>query len=205
MAYFLVILAAYIAGSIPNAILVGKLWKGIDVREHGSGNVGATNVFRVLGAGPGAVVLLLDALKGVIGVYFGIIWLGAGWGPVLGGLVVMAGHNWPIWLRFKGGRGVATGLGVILMLVPKITLIVIGVFALIVYITRYVSLGSIIAAILVPLLMLLFHESLPVLVFGMVASLFVVIRHRANIGRLLSGTELKIFWGDKSSSDTEKR
>jgi len=203
--YLMVIFAAYLAGSIPSAIIVGKLWKGIDVRQHGSGNIGATNVFRVLGAGPGAVVLCLDALKGVIGVYFGMVWLGGGWGPVLGGLIAVAGHNWPIWLSFKGGRGVATGLGVILMLVPKITVIVTCVFALVVYFTRYVSLGSIIAALSVPLLMLLFHETLPVLIFGLVASSFVVIRHRANIGRLLNGTELKISWGKESSSDAEKR
>jgi glycerol-3-phosphate acyltransferase PlsY len=124
---------------------------------------------------------------------------------VLGGLVAVAGHNWPIWLSFKGGRGVATALGVILMLVPKITLIVVCIFALVVYFTRYVSLGSIAAAVLVPLLMLWFREPLSVLVFGVVASFFVVIRHRANIGRLMKGTELKISWGGKSSSDAEKR
>jgi acyl phosphate:glycerol-3-phosphate acyltransferase len=203
--YLMVIFTAYLVGSIPSAIIVGKLWKGIDVRQHGSGNIGATNVFRVLGAGPGAVVLILDALKGVSGVYLGMIWLGEGWGPVLGGLVAVAGHNWSVWLGFKGGRGVATALGIIIMLVPKISLIVICVFALIVYFTRYVSLGSIVAAVLVPLLMLWFSEPLPVLVFGFVAAFFVVIRHRANIGRLMNGSELRISWGGKSSNDIEKR
>lgn len=204
MTYLAVFLAAYLVGSIPNAIIVGKLWKGIDVRQHGSGNIGATNVFRVLGAGPGAVVLFLDALKGVIGVYFGMLWLHTGWGLVFGGIVAIIGHNWPVWLKFKGGRGVATGLGVITMLVPKITLIVLSVFILVVYFTKYVSLGSIVAAVLVPLLMLGFGEQLPILVFGIVGSIFILIRHRANIGRLLNGTELKISWGAKSE-DAEKR
>jgi acyl phosphate:glycerol-3-phosphate acyltransferase len=205
VAYLQVILLSYLVGSIPSAIIVGKLWKGIDVREHGSGNIGATNVFRVLGAGPGIVVLLLDALKGGIGAYCGTIWLGPGWGAVLGGIVAIIGHNWPVWLKFKGGRGVATGLGVIATLVPQITLVVLLVFIGIVYVTRYVSLGSIVAAVLVPPLMLVFHEPLPYLVFGIVASFFVVIRHHANIQRLLNGTELKISWGKKSADDPQKR
>jgi glycerol-3-phosphate acyltransferase PlsY len=205
VAYLQVVLLSYLVGSIPNAIIVGKLWKGIDVREHGSGNIGATNVFRVLGAGPGIVVLLLDALKGGIGAYLGTLWLGPGWGAVLGGIVAIIGHNWPVWLKFKGGRGVATGLGVIATLVPQITGIVLLVFIGIVYTTRYVSLGSIISAVLVPPLMFIFHEPLPYIVFGLVASFFVVIRHRANIQRLLNGTELKISWGKKSTDDPQKR
>lgn len=202
--YLKVALLAYLVGSIPNAIIIGKAWKGIDVREHGSGNIGATNVFRVLGAGPGLVVLILDALKGSLGAYFGIVLIGEGWGPVIGGIMAMVGHNWPVWLKFKGGRGVASGLGVIATLVPQITLIVLGVFMLVVYITRYVSLGSIVSAALVPLLMILFKEPTPYFVFGCIAALFVIIRHWANMRRLWNGTELKISWGRKSTDEPER-
>lgn len=205
LVYVKVLLLSYLIGSIPNAIIVGKLWKGIDVREHGSGNIGATNVFRVLGAGPGLLVLFLDAVKGSLGVYFGLLWLGEGWGSVLGGIMAIVGHNWPLWLKFKGGRGVATGLGVIATIVPKITLIVLGVFIVIVYITRYVSLGSILCAALVPLLMILFREPLPYLIFGFVAGSFVIIRHWENMQRLWKGTELKISWSRKTNEEPEKR
>lgn len=204
MNYLLVVLLAYLAGSIPNAVIIGKAWKGIDVREHGSGNVGATNVFRTLGAGPGLLVLGLDALKGSLGVYFGLIWIGQGWGAVLGGMMAIVGHNWPVWLKFKGGRGVASGLGVIATIVPKITLIILVVFALIVYVTRYVSLGSIVCAALVPLLMVFFKEPLPYQILGFVAGLFIIIRHWPNLRRLWKGTELKISW-DKKKTETEER
>jgi glycerol-3-phosphate acyltransferase PlsY len=203
--YLKVILLAYLVGSIPNAIIIGKAWKGIDVREHGSGNIGATNVFRVLGAGPGLLVLGLDALKGSLGVYFGLLWIGEGWGAVLGGIMAIVGHNWPVWLKFKGGRGVASGLGVIAMIVPKITLIILAVFILTVFITRYVSLGSIICAALVPLLMVLFKEPLPYLILGFVAGSFIIIRHWGNVQRLWNGTELKISWDKKKTEETEKR
>ncbi len=192
--YLKVVLFSYLAGSIPNAIIIGKLWRGIDVREHGSGNIGATNVFRVLGAAPAITALCLDALKGSLGVYLGTLWLGPGWGSVLGGIMAIMGHNWPVWLKFKGGRGVASGLGVIAAIVPKITLIVLAVFLLVVYTTRYISLGSIICAALVPLLMVVFSEPQPYQLFGFVAGFFVIIRHRANIQRLWQGTELKISW-----------
>lgn len=202
--YFKVILFSYVVGSIPNAIIVGKLWRGIDVREHGSGNIGATNVFRVLGAAPGITVLCLDALKGILGVYLGTLWLGPGWGSVLGGIMAIVGHNWPVWLKFKGGRGVASGLGVITAIVPKITLIVLAVFILVVYTTRYVSLGSILCAALVPLLMVVFKEPQPYQIFGFVAGFFVIIRHSANIQRLWQGTELKISWR-KTKEQSEER
>lgn len=205
LVYLKVALVGYLIGSIPNAIIIGKLWKGIDVREHGSGNIGATNVFRVLGVGPGLAVLCLDAFKGALGAYCGLLWMGVGWGSVLGGIMAIAGHNWPIWLKFKGGRGVASGLGVIATIVPKITLIILGVFMLIVYTTRYVSLGSIVCAALVPILMFLFKEPLPYLIFGCVAGAFVIIRHWANVQRLLKGTELKIVWKKKLTEKIEKR
>lgn len=196
---------AYLVGSIPNAILIGKAWKGIDVREHGSGNIGATNVFRILGAGPGLVVLCLDALKGSLGVFLGFFFAGPGWGPVLGGIMAIVGHNWPVWLKFKGGRGVASGLGVIAAIAPKITLIILVVFICVVFTTRYVSLGSIICAALVPVLMVLFKEPLPYIVFGCVAGFFVITRHWPNVQRLRQGTELKISWSKKITDKNEER
>jgi len=193
MSVGLTILLAYLIGSIPNGLIVGKYMCGVDIRQFGSKNIGATNAYRVLGPWPAFWVFLTDALKGVAGVMMGQ-WLDA-----------MAGHNWSIFLKFKGGRGVATGLGVIAVLVPKVTAIVFIVWALIVYTTRYVSLGSIVAAVLVPLSMWFFNESIEILVFGIVAALFVILRHKPNIERLLKGEELKIKAGGSSADSTKEK
>jgi len=186
MSVGLTILLAYLIGSIPNGLIVGKYMCDVDIRQFGSKNIGATNAYRVLGPWPAFWVFLTDALKGVAGVMMGQ-WLdGSTIALLAGGIAAMAGHNWSIFLKFKGGRGVATGLGVIAVLVPKVTAIVFIVWALIVYTTRYVSLGSIVAAVLVPLSMWFFNESIEILVFGIVAALFVILRHKPNIERLLN-------------------
>lgn len=205
MSLGLTILIAYLIGSIPNGLIVGKFMCGVDIRQFGSKNIGATNAYRVLGPWPAFWVFITDALKGVAGVMMGQ-WLDGNTIALLaGGIAAMAGHNWSVFLKFKGGRGVATGLGVIAVLVPKVTAIVFIVWALIVYTTRYVSLGSIVAAILVPLSMWFFNESIEILLFGIVAALFVILRHKPNIERLLKGEELKIKAGGSSADSTKEK
>lgn len=186
-----VILIGYLIGSISFSILLGKLIKGIDVRDYGSGNAGTTNTLRVLGKGPAVIVLIGDALKGMasvaVGLYYGSVVY-----AVLGGLAAIAGHTYPVFFGFKGGRGVATGFGVIIMLCPDISLLAIGVFITTIIITRYVSLGSILGALSVPINMYLFHKPVPVLLFGIVAASFVIYRHRDNIFRIYHGKENKL-------------
>lgn len=191
------LLLAYIVGSFPSGLVIGKLFFKVDLRDYGSHNIGATNAYRVLGAGPGAVILVLDICKGVLGVFLGS--LSAVYFPeysiyimIAGGLLAIAGHTCSIFLKFKGGKGVATGLGVIMYLAPWETLIVFLVWAVIVGITRFVSLGSIVAAILVPITMFFFGEPIAVTIFGLIAALFVVVRHKENIVRLIHGKELKV-------------
>lgn len=187
--------ASYLIGSIPNGLLLGRCFWGIDLRQSGSKNIGATNAFRVIGPWPALGVFLTDAAKGVAGVLLGQYLEGSPQGMLVGGIAAIAGHNWSVFLKFKGGRGVATGLGVIAVLVPKVTVIVFAVWGLIVYFSRYVSLASIIAAALVPLLMWLSNEKVEFYYFGLLAAAFVILRHKPNIERLLAGNELKIKAG----------
>ena len=181
---------AYLIGSIPSGLIIGKIFFNIDVREYGSKNIGATNTYRVIGLKAALPVFLCDALKGAAGVV-----LLSSYGPmymILGGILAMMGHNWSIFLGFKGGRGVATGLGVLIALSPLVALICFLVWGIIVYFTKLVSLGSIIAAALVPVLMYVTGESYWFVGFGGLAALFVIVRHWDNIKRLLAGNELKV-------------
>ena len=151
------VILAYLIGSIPSGLIIGKGLFGTDVRQFGSKNIGATNTYRVLGLKAALPVFICDALKGAIGVL-----LLASYGPafaVLGGILAMVGHNWSIFLGFKGGRGVATGLGVLIALSPLVAVICFAIWGIIVYPTKLVSLGSIIAAAAVPLLMFLTGQS----------------------------------------------
>jgi glycerol-3-phosphate acyltransferase PlsY len=203
MDYLIIIALSYLVGSIPNGLIVGKMLKGVDIRQFGSKNIGATNMYRVLGPWPAFWVLVTDIAKGVAGVYIGKVLLGTPPAALVGGIAAIAGHNWSLFLGFKGGRGVATALGVIAVLMPKVTAIVFIVWAVIVALTRYVSLGSIVAAALAPILIWQFGERLEYLYFGIVAAAFVIIRHRPNIERLLKGNELKIKAG--SAAPPEKK
>lgn len=187
-----VFIGGFLLGSVPGGLILCKAWHGVDLRQYGSKNIGATNAYRVLGAGPGFMVLAVDMVKGMLGVYLGHDIIGTPLAELLGGIAAMAGHNWSIFLNFKGGRGVAAGLGVIAVLVPKVTVIVFLVWAVIVVLTRYVSLASIVAAGLVPVSMWLLGIKNEFLLFGVVAALFTVVRHRPNIERLIAGTEPKI-------------
>jgi len=202
--FILILLSAYLIGSLPFGYLAGKLIKGIDLRQEGSNNVGATNVFRVVGILPGIAVLLLDISKGFLSVHLANLFNLAGSMQVspqtfnlvriLAGLAAIAGHNWTIFLKFRGGKGVATGCGVSLGLVPLPTLVSLTIFSVAVALTRYVSLGSILAVLVFPLNCLLFQEPLILVFFASIASLVVLARHQANIKRLIAGTENRIEW-----------
>ena len=140
---------AYLLGSVPNGLLLCRAIWHIDIREYGSRNIGATNVYRTLGKGPGALVFALDFLKGFLAVYIAMLLVGTPLSMVLGGIAAILGHSASVFLRFKGGKGVATGLGVIAMLMPAVTGVVFFAWLVIVLVTRYVSLGSIVGAALV--------------------------------------------------------
>ena len=196
----LCLVCAYLAGAFPSGLVIGKVFYHTDPRQYGSHNTGATNAYRVFGAAGGLAVLVLDVLKGSLGVYLGQIAAVAWQLPaeqqvycmVLGGCVAIIGHSCSIFLKFKGGKGVATGLGIILFLAPWETLIVFVLWSIIVAATRIVSLGSIAAAVLVPILMYFFGEPWPVTIFGALAAILVVVRHKDNIIRLMQGRELKV-------------
>ncbi|MCI7260095.1 MAG: glycerol-3-phosphate 1-O-acyltransferase PlsY [Selenomonas sp.] len=190
-------IVAYLLGSIPNGLVFGKLIWQVDLREHGSHNIGATNAWRTLGKGPGFLIFLLDFFKGFISVWLGSVLAGTPMAMVLAGICAIIGHSCSVFLKFKGGKGVATGLGVIVMLMPLPALIVFAVWLLIVKISGYVSLGSIIAAALVPILAWLQGYAMEYTVFGLLAAAFVIVRHKANIIRLLNGSESKIKAGHR--------
>ena len=183
---------SYILGSIPNGLILGKAIWGVDLRQHGSKNIGATNAWRTIGKAGGISIFALDFLKGAISAYLGLHLGGSELAGVLCGILAIAGHSWSVFLSFKGGKGVATGLGVIAALMPEVTLIVFAVWFAIVYFTGYVSLGSIVGAALVPILTLFFGLHTEFLILGLIAAVFIIYRHKSNIERLLKGTESKI-------------
>ena len=183
---------SYILGSIPNGLILGKAIWGVDLRQHGSKNIGATNAWRTIGKAGGISIFALDFLKGAVSAYLGLHLGGSELAGVLCGILAIAGHSWSVFLAFKGGKGVATGLGVIAALMPMVTLIVFAVWFAIVYFTGYVSLGSIVGAALVPILTLFFGLHTEFLILGLIAAVFSIYRHKSNIERLLNGTESKI-------------
>ncbi len=197
---FLGILISYLIGSIPTAYIFGRQLKGIDIREHGSGNVGATNVFRVLGKGPGFIVLFLDILKGVIAVWglSNLLGLGSNMQLILLGVAAVCGHNWTVFLQFKGGKGIATSLGVLIgfMLQIESLQLVVGLTLLVwiacFLISTIVSLSSIVAAVFLPVAMVLTDQPLELVGCGVLICVFVVFRHRPNIKRLLNGQEPRV-------------
>ena len=204
----LALIFSYFIGAIPTAYLFGKALKNIDIRQHGSGNVGATNVFRVLGKGPGFTVLFLDILKGVVAVALIPDLLGTAGvlSRVFCAVSVICGHNWTVFLQFKGGKGVATSLGVLIGLAMKIAsirivlLVTLMTWIICFFISRIVSLSSIVAAVVMPIMMLLTEQGTALVLLGAVFSIFIVIRHRPNIRRLWDGEEPKVplSFGKKS-------
>ncbi len=199
--YFIFGAIAYLLGSIPTAVWVGKAKYGVDVREHGSKNAGATNTFRVLGKKPGIVVLTIDVLKGVIAVLLPFM-VGIGdWNSdhliqvkLVCALLAVLGHVFPVFARFNGGKGVATSLGVIIGVHPLAAVICIGLFLIVFLISNFVSLGAIAASLSFPLsILLVFKETSSWLIaFSVVLSTAVIFAHRKNIIRLLNGEESKM-------------
>ncbi len=181
---------AYLMGSIPTSYLVGRL-RGIDLRQHGSGNLGGTNAFRVMGASAGVPVVLVDVAKGFAPAYFFTAWDGRAQAnlALLYGLAAIAGHVWSVFIRFRGGKGVATGGGVIVALAPTAALIALFVWIGLVAITRYVSVASLTAAILIPGLAHLTGERASTVAFCSAVALFVWWTHRDNLRRLARGRE----------------
>ncbi|MDB9314624.1 glycerol-3-phosphate 1-O-acyltransferase PlsY [Spirulina sp. CS-785/01] len=208
----LLLLVAYLFGSIPTGYLMARSLKGIDIREQGSGSTGATNVLRTVGKKAALATLLLDMLKGMAAIAmvhlsYAINLGGAlplSWKPwlvTLAGIIAIVGHSKPVWLNFKGGKSVAASIGVLLVMSPPAALGTIAVFAATLWTWRIVSLGSIAGAIAVNALMILFNEPLPYCLFAAVAGLYVILRHRSNIERLLAGTEPSI--GQKVTQEVE--
>lgn len=181
---------AYLLGSLPSGYLAGRM-RGVDIRRVGSRNVGATNVFRTLGKGIGIAVMAIDIAKGVAAVLIARALAGDPWTLVAAGAAIV-GHVYPLWLRFRGGKGVAVGAGAVIGLVPLVAIILIPVWALVVATTRYVSLASILVAVAFAPVAWGVGASWPTLVFATLTSLAVLWRHRGNVVRLLSGTELRL-------------
>ena len=188
----LLLALGYLLGSMPNGYLAGRWLKDIDLRQCGSGSTGATNVLRNVGKGPALVVFLLDVGKGALAVLLAKSFGLNDWVQVLAGLAALAGHIWPMWLGWKGGKAVATGLGMFLGLAWPVGLACFGLFMAVISISRIVSLSSVVAAIGLPVLMLISGGSSAYLVVSLVASVLVLWRHRSNIERLIAGTEPRI-------------
>lgn len=213
-----IIILSYLVGSIPTSIIISKLFHGIDIREHGSGNAGGTNVMRVLGWKKGLLVILLDALKGALAVVV-VARLHYGGLPfqnvspfddftlvqIIAGIAAVIGHIWTIFAGFRGGKGIATALGMLIMIITVDMLVALGIFIIVVTISRYVSLGSILAALSIPFTLIfrenILHDHIPsygtLLPFVAAVSLLVVFTHRKNVMRLINGTESKISFKKK--------
>jgi glycerol-3-phosphate acyltransferase PlsY len=195
--------AAYLLGSIPTAVWLGRRWFGIDVRQHGSGNAGATNTLRVLGKKAGLMVLLIDLLKGLLATQLGYL-LESGMDPLterllLGGAAVI-GHVFPVWAEFRGGKGVASVFGAMVGIHGLVSLLMVGLFALVVAVSRYVSVASMAAALAFPLLLIWIEGTGTTLrvVGAAFLGLFIVFTHRSNIQRLCKGSENKLSLSQRS-------
>ena len=198
----LVLIIGYLLGSLNTSILVGKLY-GTDIRKHGSGNAGMTNTLRTLGKVAALLVIVGDMLKGILAFIIGNLIISnsippeisidvIGIGGMAGGIAAIAGHNWPLYFGFKGGKGILTSFSVVLMMDWKLGLILLGIFLIIVVSTRFVSLGSIIASIAFPITAFIKGNGIVFTVFAAILAVLATIMHRSNIKRLLTGTERKL-------------
>lgn len=201
MKEILLIIVAYLIGSIPTALIISRRFFDIDIREYGSGNMGATNAFRVLGPKFGTLIMVLDILKGMLAV--GLFYLlpyyledeTARTNFMIGlGLAAVLGHIFPVFADFKGGKGVATLLGMLLAVQPIVALTSVGVFALVLFLTRYVSLSSILGAVMLPISVLWIwnEDELSYRIFAVLVAFLVIITHQKNIGRLIRGVETRV-------------
>ncbi|MBI2303728.1 MAG: glycerol-3-phosphate 1-O-acyltransferase PlsY [Chloroflexi bacterium] len=195
MSYVIVVLVSYLLGAVPWGLVVGRL-RGVDLLGHGSGRIGTANTLRTLGRRAAAVVLAADVAKGVAAVLLARYIIGTPWGEVTAALAAVVGHNWSLYIRFRGGRGVATSLGTMLAISPGVALLCAALGVGLIAWSRYVSLGSIVGAIAAPALLaanwLWGGHPLPYLLYGILAGALVVFQHHDNIQRLLSGTERRI-------------
>ena len=204
------IIVSYLIGSIPTAYVFGRLIKGIDIRKFGSGNVGATNAMRVLGRGPGILVLILDVLKGVIPTVFLADFtilkhpsVSCELLRIIFGFCCISGHNWTVFLRFKGGKGVATSLGVLLGLAVKIEgvkwvlLLAVSAWLVTFFVSRIISLSSLIAAVSLPLFTALLKQSRILIFFSLVIAVVAILRHKSNLKRILRKEEPRFSFKKK--------
>jgi glycerol-3-phosphate acyltransferase PlsY len=207
LSYTVTAIAAYLLGSIPTGFLVGKA-RGIDIRTVGSGNIGATNAFRILGKGPGIFVLLMDALKGFAACFwfcdlllkiFNAPNADAETYRIVAGIFVVLGHNYTCWLKFKGGKGIATMAGVYLALATGAFGIALACFILTILVTRYVSVGSIVAAIALPFAVWFTRDNLVLRIVTIALCALAIYKHKANLQRLLNGTENRITFKKKEA------
>lgn len=203
----LLLLMAYLLGAFPAGLLVGKMVKGIDVRDYGSGNIGASNVWRTMGPLWGVGVFLFDFCKGYIPTLLtgrmhtaGAVEVNS-WLVVGVGLAAILGHNFSPFLRFKGGKGVATSLGVVYGLSPEAAALGFAVWIVCLAITKYISVSSIVAAIVTSVALLVLHRDLPHVLFALLVALFVIVKHRANMVRVKAGTEPKVSFSRRKHLD----
>lgn len=188
----LLIILAYLIGSIPSGLIVGKLAKGIDIREHGSGNLGATNAFRTLGVKAGSVVIAGDILKGTLATALPFL-MHVDIHPLLAGVFAVLGHAFPIFAKFKGGKAVATSGGVLLFYAPLLFITMVAVFFIFLYLTKFVSLSSMLTGIYTVIYSFFVHDTYLLIVVTLL-TIFVIYRHRANIKRIINKTEPKVKW-----------
>lgn len=199
--WVLAAIVAYILGATPSGLWICRWLGNLDIRDYGSKNTGATNVYRVMGWKIALVVFLMDSLKGAISVYIGFWLTQDPLGGLLGGLMALVGHSLSFWMGFKGGRGVATGIGVLASLMPTVAGYVFLIWLITVLITRYVSLGSILGSIGAIILAWYFEYPMSYQIFVIFIGIFVIFRHRENIQRLLRGTESKLGRISKSKEE----
>ncbi|MBN2413880.1 glycerol-3-phosphate 1-O-acyltransferase PlsY [candidate division KSB1 bacterium] len=210
LSIILIVVIGYLVGSFPTSIITGKILRGIDIREHGSGNAGATNVFRVLGWKPGIFVMAFDIFKGFAVTYWisritiGTVPLDFELMQIIAGCSAIFGHIWTVFANFHGGKGVGTAAGMLIALYPTALLICLGVFIIVFLLSRIVSLSSISAAITLPVVLTIFRYGinkpvpLSLYIFGFFVSVLIIYTHRSNIKRLLNGTENR--FGRKKSA-----
>jgi acyl phosphate:glycerol-3-phosphate acyltransferase len=202
VSYVVVVVLAYLLGSIPTGYLLGKA-RGIDIRTVGSGNIGAANAFRALGKGAGIAALAADAFKGFAAARFLPLLFGSAPSEnllIAAGLAAIVGHNYTCWLKFRGGKGIATSAGVLLAWMPFALLMVLGVWLLVCAISRYVSLASVAAALALPFTAWVADGSIPMVMIAAAVGVLAIYRHRSNIRRLLNGTENRFHFKKASTS-----
>jgi glycerol-3-phosphate acyltransferase PlsY len=208
------IVLAYLIGSLPSAVWLGQAYYGIDVRDFGSGNAGATNTFRVLGTRAGIFVMALDIFKGLTAVTLATVWMQLGFiaesqlvfFKLVFGVTAVMGHIFPIYVGFKGGKGVATLLGMVLGINPLIAVTCIAVFLIVLLLTKYVSLSSILGTLTFPIMLMITDiepNELILIIFGFTFSMVVLFTHKKNVHRILNGTENKVNFQSKETPDPE--